>query len=396
MRYSTIVNRLDGPGYKAWDVHMKARQMQMKGQDVLMLTIGDPDFDTPVPIVDAAVASLRRGRTHYPPAIGEAALRAAIAEHHSKVSGQAVTAGNVAVMAGAQCGLYTAAMCLLEPGDEVIITEPVYSTYEPVIGATGAKPVAVKLRPELDFHFDPAELAAAITPRTRAILINTPHNPTGAMLSPEELEALADVSTRHDLWIISDEVYSSFVYTRPHLSPSALPALHERTVIINSLSKSHAMTGWRLGWTIAPLELTQHMGHLLACMLFGQATFIQDAAVYALTHELAAAQEMAQLYRARRDQVCQLLDGEYGVGCYAPEGGMYVMVDVRETGLSGYDFGHQLLAQERVAMLPGDAFGPTLTGYLRLSLTVSEDLLADACQRIRRFAAGLTPQVVAR
>jgi arginine:pyruvate transaminase len=389
MRYSTIVDRLDGPGYKAWDVHMKARQMQMKGEAVLLLTIGDPDFDTPAPIVDAVVDSLRRGRTHYPPAIGEATLRAAIAERHSQNGGQTVTAGNVAVMAGAQCGLYTAAICLLQPGDEVILTEPVYSTYEPVIGATGARPVFVKLRPELGFHFDPAELTALITPRTRAILINTPHNPTGAMLSPEELEALADVSTRHDLWIISDEVYSNFAYTRPHLSPTALPALHERTVVISSLSKSHAMTGWRLGWTIAPLELTQHMGHLLACMLFGQPMFIQDAAVYALTHELAATHEMRRLYRARRDRVCQLLANADGVCCHAPEGGMYVLVDVRATGLSGYDFGHALLAQERVALLPGDAFGPTLAGYLRLSLTVSEELLAEACQRIQRFAASL-------
>ena len=389
MKYSNIVHRLEGSGYKAWDVHGKAKAMLAQGADVLLLTIGDPDFTTPQPILDTAIASLRGGRTHYTPSLGELPLRAAIAAQQAKATGQPVTSANVAVVTGAQCGLYVAAMCTLQAGDEVILPEPVYSTYEPVIGATGATPVYIKLRPELGFHFDPAELAAAITPRTRAILINTPHNPTGAMLHPEELEALADLSTRHDLWLISDEVYSNFVYTRPRLTPAALPALADRTIVVSSLSKSHAMTGWRLGWTIAPPALTAHIGNLLSTMLFGQPPFIQDAALHALTHELAEAEQMRAAYRARRDLVCTALRAAVGVDCHEPEGGMYVMVDVQETGLSAYDFAHALLEQEKVGLLPGEAFGPTLAGYLRISLTAPETVLAEACQRIQRFVTSL-------
>jgi arginine:pyruvate transaminase len=389
MQYAKIVHRLNGPGYKAWDVHGKAKELLARGVDVILLTIGDPDFATPAPIVDAAVASLHKGRTHYTPSLGEMSLRKAIATHHTNLSGQAVASANVAVVAGAQCGLYATAMCLLEAGDEVILFEPVYSTYEPVIGATGATPVHVKLRPELGFHFDPAELAAAITPRTRAILLNTPNNPTGAMLSPEELEALAEVSTRHDLWLITDEVYSNFVYARPHLSPASIPALQERTVVISSLSKSYAMTGWRLGWIIAPPTLISHIGDMLACMLFGQPPFIQDAALHALAHAQAEAEEMRHTYRVRRDLVCATLQEAGSISCHAPEGGMYILIDVSKTGMGGYEFGHALLQQAHVGLLPGEAFGPSLNHYLRLSLTAPDAMLIEACRRIQHFGNSL-------
>lgn len=389
MQYAKIVHRLDGAGYKAWDVHGKAKEMLARGVDVILLTIGDPDVATPGPIVDAAVASLHKGRTHYTPSLGEMSLRSAIAAYHTSLSGQTVTSANVAVVAGAQCGLFATAMCLLEAGDEVILFEPVYSTYEPVIGATGATPVHVKLRPELGFHFDPADLAAAITPRTRAILLNTPNNPTGAMLSPEELEAIAEVSTRHDLWLITDEVYSNFAYARPHLSPVTIPALHERTVVISSLSKSYAMTGWRLGWIIAPPTLIPYIGNMLACMLFGQPPFIQDAAFYALTQGQTEAEQMRSTYRARRDLVCATLQNAGSICCHAPEGGMYVLVDVSRTGMGGYEFGHRLLQEAHVGLLPGEAFGPSLNHYLRLSLTAPDDQLVEACQRIQHFANSL-------
>lgn len=388
MRFSKVVERLEGPGYKAWDVHMKARQMKAAGADVLMLTIGDPDFETPPSIVNAAFESIHSGRTHYTPAAGEPQLREAIATLQSR-NRSPLTAANVAVVPGAQCGLYATAMAVLQPGDEVILTEPVYSTYEPVVGATGATPVFVKLHPELGFHFDPDEMAAAVTPRTRAILINTPHNPTGAMLGPEELEALADISTRHNLWLITDEVYSHFAYAKPHLSPANLETLADRTIVISSLSKSHAMTGWRLGWVTGPEELIVHVGSLLACMLFGAPPFIQDAALYALTHEVAEAEEMRQKYQQRREMVCQTLADAGPISCRTPEGGIYVLLDVRKTGMSGYEFGHLLLEKCGVALLPGQAFGTTLSGFLRISLTATDSDLSEACNRIRNFGGSL-------
>ncbi len=389
LRYSSIVQQLDAPGYKAWDVHGKAKQMIMQGQDVILLTIGDPDFNTPQPIIDTAVRSLQTGRTHYTPSLGELPLRQVIAARHAQAEQRPVSHENVAVVAGAQCGLYAATRCILQPGDEVILFSPVYTTYEPVIGATGATPVFVPLRSDRGFHFDPADLAAAITPHTRAIIINSPNNPTGAMINPDELEALADLSTRHDLWLIIDEVYSNFSYSQPHLRPATIPALADRTIVISSLSKSHAMTGWRLGWVIAPTKLIEHIGNLLSVMLFGQPPFIQDAALHALTLEHNEADAMRSAYRNRRDAVCAALSNAGKVGCLSPEGGMYVLVDVRRTGMSSYDFAHTLLEAEQVAILPGEAFGESLPGYLRLSLTVPEARLLEACRRIQRFGTSL-------
>lgn len=386
MKFADVVSRLVGQGYGGWSVHGKARTLIANGVDVIMLTIGDPDFDTPPAIVERAVESLRQGRTHYTPAVGELKLRQAIAEHHTHYTGQAVTYENVAVVQGAQCGLYVAAMCTLQAGDEVIMSDPVYSTYPPVIGATGATPVYVQLKPELNFHPDLDEVAAAITPRTRAILFNTPHNPTGAVLRPDEIESLAELALRHKLWLITDEVYSNFTFTQPHASPAALTDLADQCITISSLSKSHAMTGWRLGWIVGPKALIEHAGNLLAVMAYGGPPFIQDGALTALTSALTEVETMRHSYRRRRDLVHELLADTPGVRCCNTEGGMYALLDIRSSGLSSMDFADQACEQAKVAMLPGDAFGPSLAGYLRLSLVVPEERLVEACRRVQQFA----------
>lgn len=386
MQFAEIVSRLVGQGYEGWGVHGKARTLIATGVDVILLTIGDPDFATPPAVVDAAVQSLHQGRTHYTPATGELKLRQAIAAHHQQQTGQSVTYENVAVVQGAQCGLYVAALCTLQTGDEVIMSDPVYSTYPPVIGATGATAVYVRLQPTLNFHPNLDEVAAAITPRTRAILFNTPHNPTGAVLRPDEIEVLADLALRHDLWLITDEVYSNFTFTHPHASPAAIAEIADRCITISSLSKSHAMTGWRLGWIVAPQKLIEHAGNLLAVMAYGAPPFIQDAAITAISRELAEVEVMRQAYRRRRDLVHKLLANTPGIRCCDTEGGMYALLDIRSSGLSSMAFADQACEQAHVAMLPGDAFGPTLSGYLRLSLVVPEDRLAEACRRIQQFA----------
>lgn len=386
MKFADMVSRLVGQGYGGWSVHGKARTLLANGVDVIMLTIGDPDFHTPPAVVERAVDSLRQGRTHYTPAVGELKLRQAIAEHHTRYTGQAVTYENVAVVQGAQCGLYVAAMCTLQAGDEVIMSDPVYSTYPPVIGATGATPIYVQLKPERNFHPDLDEVAAAITPRTRAILLNTPHNPTGAVLRHDEIESLADLALRHNLWLITDEVYSNFTFTQPHASPAAIADLADQCITISSLSKSHAMTGWRLGWIVGPKALIEHAGNLLAVMAYGGPPFIQDGAITALTSEIAEVETMRQSYRRRRDLVHTLLADTPGVRCCNTEGGMYALLDIRSSGLSSMDFADQACDQAKVAMLPGDAFGPSLAGYLRLSLVVPEERLAEACRRVHQFA----------
>lgn len=386
MRYSSLVGRIGGEGAAAWDIHTRASRMRREGADVILLSVGDPDFDTPPPIVDAAIAALRNGRTHYGDVVGDHALRAAIAERHRATTGQQVGAENVVVMAGAQCALYSAAICVLDVGDEVIVPEPAYVTYDAVVGASGARMVHVPLRAEREFQLDPEDVARAITPGTRAVLVNSPHNPTGAVFPRKTFERLAELCRKHDLWLISDEVYATLAFEAEHVSPASLPGMAERTVTVSSLSKSHAMTGWRLGWAVVPAELAGHLGNLALCMLYGSPPFIQDAALAALGHPPQELEEMKAAYRRRCELVVRRLGNAPGLRCHRPQGGMFVMIDVRNSGLSSLDFAGRLLGAEGVAVLPAEAFGPSAVGHVRISLGTGDAELEDACARIRRFA----------
>ena len=382
MKFASFVDRIAGEGSRAWEIHSRAAHMKRDGRDVILLSIGDHDFDTAPHIIEAMAASAHSGRTHYMQVNGDPKLRAAIAEQHAAVTGLQIGHDQITVVPGAQCGLFAAAICLLEPGDEAIIFDPTYTTYEAVVESTGATIVRVPLSAENGFHLDPADLAAAITPRTKAVLLNSPHNPTGAVATREEVEAIAELCRAHDLWLISDEVYASLCYDRPHVSPCALPDMAERTVVVSSLSKSHAMTGWRVGWVVGSRELTGHLANLMMCMLFGLPPFIQDAAVAAMA---GGTEDVRQLFLARRDVVCGRLSQLPDLICHRPESGMFAMVDIRGTGLSAYDFASGLLERQGVSLLPGEGFGPAARGHVRLSLAASEEILHDACDRIAKY-----------
>lgn len=392
MRFSTLTQRIAGDGAAAWDIHYRALAMQAEGKDILLLSVGDPDFDTPAPIVEAAIDSLRDGHTHYSDVRGKLALRQAIARRHQQRSGQKVDADQVTVLAGAQCALFCVAQCVLEPGDEVIVAEPMYVTYEAVFGACGATVVPVPVKPENGFRVCPADVAARITPHTRALALNSPHNPSGASLPRATWEALAELCIAHDLWLISDEVYSELLYDGEHVSPGSLPGMAERTATLNSLSKSHAMTGWRVGWVVGSAELAGHLENLALCMLYGSPDFIQDAAVVALEQPLAELEAMRDAYRQRRDLVCERLAGCPGIKALKPDGGMFVMVDIRETGLSAQAFADRLLDREGVSVLAGEAFGPSAAGHIRLGLVLGAEALDDACRRIARCARALVEE----
>jgi arginine:pyruvate transaminase len=389
MRYSALTQRIAGDGAAAWQIHDRALQLREQGADVLLLSIGDPDFDTPPPIVQAAIASLLAGDTHYPEVRGSRGLRNSIARQHRQRSGQAVDVDHVIVMPGAQCAVYSVAQCLLDPGDEVIVAEPMYVTYEGVIGACGAKVVPVPVRPENGFRVDPLDVAACITPKTRAILLNSPNNPSGASLSLKIWQELASLCIRHDLWLISDEVYSDLLYEGEHISPASLPGMGERTATINSLSKSHAMSGWRVGWVIGPKTMADHLEHLSLCMLFGIPEFIQNAAQLALDENLPEVALMREEYRQRRDLVCTSLNQCPGIRAIRPDGGMFVMADVRQTGLTAQRFAERLLEGYGVSVLAGEAFGPSAAGHIRIGLVVDQVQLADACRRIALCATDL-------
>jgi arginine:pyruvate transaminase len=389
MRYSALTQRIAGDGAAAWQIHDRALELREQGVDVLLLSIGDPDFDTPQPIVLAAIDSLLAGDTHYPAVRGSQGLRSSIARRHRQRSGQEVDAEHVIVFPGAQCAVYSVVQCLLDPGDEVIVAEPMYVTYEGVFGACGAKVVPVPVRPENGFRVDPADVAARITAKTRAILLNSPNNPSGASLSLALWQELAALCVRHDLWLISDEVYSELLYEGEHISPASLPGMAERTATINSLSKSHAMSGWRVGWVVGPKPLAEHLVHLSLCMLFGLPDFIQNAAQVALDKDLPEVALMREEYRQRRDLVCASLDHCPGMHAIRPDGGMFVMVDVRQTGLTAQHFAERLLEGYGVSVLAGEAFGPSAAGHIRIGLVVDQRKLADACRRIALCAGDL-------
>ncbi|AKA24171.1 pyridoxal phosphate-dependent aminotransferase [Pseudomonas chlororaphis] len=389
MRYSALTQRIDGEGAAAWQIHYRALELREQGADVLLLTIGDPDFDTPRPIVQAAIDSLLAGDTHYSEVRGNHSLRSRIAARHRARSGQAVGAEHVVVLPGAQCAVFSVAQCLLDPGDEVLVAEPMYVTYEGVFGACGAKVLPVPVRPENGFRVEADAVAARITPRTRALMLNSPNNPSGASLSRDTWQALARLCVEHDLWLISDEVYSDLLFDGEHVSPGSLPGMAERTATINSLSKSHAMTGWRVGWVVAPQALAGHLSNLALCMLYGLPDFVQNAAVVALDAELPELSRMREEYRQRRDLVCDTLGQCAGLKPVRPDGGMFVMVDVRETGLGAQQFAERLLEEHGVSVLAGEAFGPSAAGHIRIGLVVDQQRLADACRRIVRCTQDL-------
>jgi arginine:pyruvate transaminase len=389
MRFSALTERVAGRGAGAWAIHGEAVRLRQAGHDVIALTIGDPDQTPPEALIEATVAALREHRTGYAPTIGYPALREAIAARHAARAGRPCTADNVVVVPGAQGGIYCALQCLAGPGDEVIVPEPTYATYESVIGACGARMVTVPLRPSRGFHPDRDTLAAAITPCTRVIWINSPHNPTGAVFTAGEIAAIAELCRSRGLWLLSDEVYEDLAFARPHVSPWSLPGMAERTVVVSSLSKSHAVPAFRLGWVIGPPALQGHLFNLLLCMTYGSPGFIQAGALAALQRELPEVAALRAAYQTRAATMCRRLIDAPNCRAAMPEGGMFVLLDVRGTGLGSRQFAEGLLKEERVAVLPCDGFGPSAAGHLRIALSAPEPRLEEAGERIVRFAQRL-------
>jgi arginine:pyruvate transaminase len=370
---------------------MEAARLRDAGEEVIFLTVGDPDQPPPAPVIEATVAALRRHRTGYSSIIGYPRVREAIAARFQRRTGQPCGAENVVVTPGAQGGIFCALQCLAGPGDEIIVPEPIYNTYAAVVGASGARLVTVPLRADRGFHPDLGAIAATVTPRTRVMWINSPHNPTGAVFTAEEVAGIAELCQAHDLWLVSDEVYDDLAFARPHVSPWSLPGMAERTVVVSSLSKSHAIPGFRFGWIIGPAELAQHLFDLLLCMIYGSPAFIQDGVLAALEAELPEAEALCAAYRERARLLSGILQEAPGCRVTPPEGGMFVLLDVRGTGRGSEEFARELLRQEHVAVLPCDSFGPSAAGHLRISLTAPEPRLAEAGRRIVRFAGTLGP-----
>ncbi|MCX8507279.1 MAG: pyridoxal phosphate-dependent aminotransferase, partial [Rhodobacteraceae bacterium] len=291
---------------------------------------------------------------------------------------------------GTQTALYAVMVTLTEAGDEVIVGDPMYATYEGVIAASGAKAVPVALRPERGFRLDAADVARAITPRTRVLFLNSPHNPTGAVLTRTDIEALGALARQHDLWIVADEVYEDLVFPgTPFLSPLSMPDLAERVVVTCSISKSHAAPGFRAGWCVGSAEFAARLLPLSETMLFGSQPFIGDMLAAAVSAPSPVAAGMIERFARRAELIAARLHGVEGLAVHRPEAGMFALVDVRASGLSGEAFALSLLEHRGVAVMPGESFGSALSGWLRLALSQPDDLTAEACDRIAAHARSL-------
>jgi arginine:pyruvate transaminase len=290
----------------------------------------------------------------------------------------------VIFLAGAQNALFIASLCLAGPGDEVIAFEPLYPTYPATIEVSGARMVRVPAPPATGFRVDLAALESAITPRTRAIFFATPNNPSGAIIGTADLAAIGELARRHALWVVADEVYAGLA--PGGRVPSLAAVLPEQVITVSSLSKTHAMPGWRAGWLVGPQRLVAHAEALALCMLYGLPGFIQEAALTALGVAAAAESRMREFCANRRDVVMAGLAGIRELRCHAPDAGMFILIDVSGTGLSGYDFMCELYRSEGVSVLDGGAFGKGTAGFVRLCYATEEPTLREACVRIRRFA----------
>jgi arginine:pyruvate transaminase len=387
--YSQLAGRLVSRSGEDWLVHEQAMQMKQRGEDVVILSIGDPDFRTPDPIIDNAVSHMRVGRTHYSPALGELSLRRAVADYETRTSPHPCTTDEISIFPGATSAIYSVLSCLLDAGDEIIITDPWYVGYRPILQALDVEINTIQTLPENRFEPQLDDFMATISDQTRVVFLNTPGNPSGAIIKRETLKKLANYCYERGIWLVCDEVYSMFTYENPHISLRSAAQRLDNVVVIDGLSKSHAMSGWRMGWVVAPVELTAHLGKFAAMSMFGCPQFIQDAAAFALNNDEYYVRDMCARYQKRRDLVCTLLDAIPGLKYLRPESGMFIMVDVSDIYPDDKVFAQKLLDAESVSVLPGSAFGRSTRGHVRISLVQPEDILTEGCKRLNRFVRQL-------
>jgi arginine:pyruvate transaminase len=387
MRYAAVTVALEGLGGAKWEIHARARALRAEGRRIIELTIGEPDVPTPPALVEVAARAMAEGRTGYSNGRGEPALVRALANRYTQRRGRTINRDQVMCFPGTQTTLYAVMRTLVGPGDEVLVGDPLYATYEGVIASTGARAVTVPLRHNLGFRIDADDIAERITPATRVIFLNTPHNPTGAVLTREGITAICRLAQKHDLWILCDEVYEEMVFEGTDFaSPLDLPEFAERVIVASSISKSHAAPGFRSGWCIGPAEFCARCLPLSETILFGNQPFIADMTTCAVSAPSPVAAGMTARFAARAALIRQRLDGVAGLRVNHPQAGMFALVDVGAVCASGSLFARRLLEEKSVAVMPGESFGSALQSWLRLSLTQPDEAITTACDRIAELA----------
>ncbi len=379
-----LASRIDNIGTEtAFEAAARARAVEATGREVIHLEIGEPDFDTPLNVREAAKRAIDAGQTHYAPFAGIPELRSAIAQDVTARRGFEVDPDRVFVTVGGKGVMYYAILALVDPGDEVIVPDPGYPIYDSVTRFVGGTAVPLPIRQQNDFRLDVDELVSLVTSRTRLIVLNSPANPTGGMVTRDDLERIAAVAREHDLMVLSDEIYSRILYEGEHVSIASLPGMAERTILLDGFSKTYAMTGWRLGYAVVPEPLAFAFGRLIINSVSSATTFAQVGAVEALRGPQDAVDAMVAEFRARRDLVVDGLNSLPGIRCVRPAGAFYAFPDVSGTGRTGDVLAKLLLEEAGVSVLSGTAFGRVGAGHIRLSYANSREQLARAIEKMR-------------
>ena len=388
MRLSNTITTITGGGSDGWDLFIKARKMISEGHDITELTIGEHDIKTDTRILEAMHTAALGGATGYAMVPGIDDLRNAVATRLAARTGVPTTLDNVLITAGGQAALFAAFRAALDEGDTALYINPYYATYQGTISSVGGVPKAVTAEADNGFlpTFEALDAAAACA---KALLINSPNNPTGAVYGRDTLEAIAAVAIKHDIIVISDEVYDTQVWEGEHISIRSLEGMNERTFVVGSMSKSHAMTGSRVGWLVGPDEAMSHVLNLLTNTNYGVAGFTQRAALFALGLGEAFEDEIGAPFQRRRALAQKALEGQNAIRLSQPSGAMYLMLDIRATGLSGDDFADKLLMERHIAVMPGESFGDAAAGHVRIAMTIPDAPFEAAIKEIAAFAANL-------
>lgn len=388
MLFSNSSMRLEGQ--KMFQILARARELEKQGKDIVHFELGDPDFPTPKNIVEKCVDSLRKGNTHYSTSAGLSSFRLAAAERTKKSRGFLPSIDQILVTQGANIQIYFTLACIANPGDEVITIDPCFVSYISIMKFLGIKPVFSSLDVNESFRINISDLSKKISKKTKAILINSPHNPTGSVIDERQMVEIYEIAKKNDLFLISDEVYARMVFkdsTSSFYSPGSIDKCLERTIIIHSLSKSYAMTGWRIGAVTAPKELIARMQLLLETISSCVAPFIQEAAIEAIISDQAEISKMIDIFQERRDIIVDLLNNVNGFSCVKPDGAFYAFADIKKTGCNDLDLAEELLEKTGVAVCPGRFFGKTGEGYLRFCFANGEDQIREGIKRIESHLA---------
>ena len=385
MRFAERMQRLKVE--TAFEMMAKAKQLEAEGKKIIHLEIGEPDFDTPANIKEAAKKALDAGQTHYGPSAGTPAHRKAIAEYYSKHIGVGYGPENVVVTPGAKPIMSFAITALLEEGDECLVPDPGFPIYQSMVKFNGGVPVPLPLREENDFRLDVRELKSKISTKTKLIIINSPHNPTGGILTKEDLKAVADIAVNNNIPVLADEIYDRMIYEGTFESIAQFDGMKDLAVILNGYSKTYAMTGWRVGYGLMPKELVEHMAQLMTNINSCTCTFAQSACIEALQGPQDAVTDMMTEFKKRRDFVVERINRIPKLSCTRPAGAFYVFVNIKQTGMDSRTFTDFLLNDCGICALAGANFGAQGEGYVRFSYANTIDNLREACDRIEKTLA---------